>query len=128
VLGIGLEQILRKSLPEPLAFYLESEDARDWSAFDWTVSGLAFVLLVATVVSLFGLWWLKNWARLLYTASSIVAVPFLPLLGPVVSHGLASAVTDAAAMLGGMVLALIWFSDLSKDFIHRRSSSDPQVP
>jgi hypothetical protein len=117
IFSVVLDRILRSSLPEPLATFLESQDAaRDWTTRD-SISGiLAAAWSLAWVGSFVGLWRLRHWGRLLYTATTIAGVLITPLLDPIVSHALAYTVGSVAITLGGVVLALIWFSNLSGEF------------
>jgi hypothetical protein len=116
ILSIVVDQVMQKYLPLPLLDYLDAEMQRQTTAMEWSALGFVLALLVASLVSLAGLWRFKAWGRLLYTWTLPLGVLITPLLGPVVSDGIAYALAELASTGAGMILALIWFSDLAAHF------------
>jgi hypothetical protein len=116
VAALVASQALRQRLPEPLRAWLAYEDTRDLAAFDWVLAAFALLILVLTIVSMVGVWRLKEWGRALYTATFAVGFLLVPLLGPNVVHGLAYSIETAATTTGGVILGMLWLSELSNTF------------
>jgi len=77
---------------------------------------LSLVLVIAWV----GLWLLKHWARVVYTTAIVLGVVATFFVGPVVSPALAAAFSGVSDLAGGIILGIIWFSELRSRFeVHR---------
>ena len=126
LIGVVAGVLLRDTLPALLQQYLALEADRAWSGLDFlkSVSYLvAFGLLIAGWI---GLWKLKPWSRLVYTAAWILSVLVLPMVGPAVLHGVEYMLGDIATLAAGMTLALIWLSPLAVHFSPKPPDSSAQ--
>jgi len=114
IIGLGLSFALEDNLPTPLKDWLVAEAERDTAAHDVVLLGGGVVFFLAAVVSSLGLLFLQRWAAWLYLLSVIFGCLLSPFIGPVVEHGVADAVDEAAIVLSGLVLGLAFFSDALK--------------
>ena len=81
------------------------------------LTGVVFVaLVVALVVAWVGLWLLKRWARTLYTTLVVISLVVTLFLGPVVTSALGAALYSISTLAGGVILGLLWFSELRGSF------------
>jgi hypothetical protein len=116
LLGIYADIALQSSLPAPLHAYLTAQ-----SQGPLTIGGaLTFAILVpmfaALVVAWVGLWLLKRWARTLYTALIVVFLVVTLFLGPVVASALAAMLYTVSSIAAGVILGLVWLSELRGRF------------
>ena len=77
---------------------------------------LSAIALLAIVVPPVALFFFRKWGRwfgLCATVTMLVAVPFL---GPSLTSGFGTAVSQLSAILWGSILTLAYFSPLSSDF------------
>ena len=109
-------------LPAPLREFLAEDRERPWSAVQ---IGVPVLFLIALVTAWVGLWRLRPWARTLYSATTVLGFLTTPIFGPYVTHGFAQALSEACTMVGGMTLALIWFSSLASQFRARPPGAEP---
>lgn len=93
---------------------------------DWVY----YVLLFASLVASLGLFLFQHWGRPLFLISTILFVLTTPLYESYVSTGWSATLAYVASLLEGMILALIFFSSLSRLFTksaedeHDRDASD----
>jgi hypothetical protein len=111
-IGIATEPLLA---PE-LRAYLDRQASAPLTAYDLIemAVGLAFLgLAAATTVGLFRF---KRWARRLFLVLTLFG--FVPILamGPTVETGAATALAEAATLLSGIILALIYWSPVRDRF------------
>jgi hypothetical protein len=79
-------------------------------------SSLMAIILGVKFVSLIGLLFLKNWARLLFTAAWLLDSALGPLGGPYVAAGITQLVSEMLYLCAGAVLCLMWFTNLRTSF------------
>lgn len=122
VLGIGsvvAYYLGETSLPEALRFF-ESEKFDDTAGPALIiVLGLMVLLLLALIVAWIGLFVFWQPARLLYLVTTVLALLLMPFFGPYVETGLSYTLTEAASIVAGIILALVYFSPL-KELYERR--------
>jgi hypothetical protein len=116
IASIVSEWTLRSTLPVQLQNYINDSDALPISTMQ-----IVFMLLLIPVVILFilswvALWRLRRWARLLYTIAWVVSLPFVVPLGPYIMTGLGYTLETTSTLFGGLILGLIYFSDLREMF------------
>lgn len=99
-------------LPTPLREYFDSVSDQDWSIFEWASAWIA----LAALVSLVGVWFTKNWARWLYTLTTVGYFVVAPSLSPTVMSPLADTFDEMSLMCSGGILMLSWFSSLTEEF------------
>ncbi|MCK4207587.1 hypothetical protein J3U99_22830 [Brucella pituitosa] len=79
-----------------------------------TLSAIALVAIIVPPVALFFFRKWGRWFGLCATVAMLVAVPFL---GPSLTSGFGTAVSQLSAMLWGSILTLAYFSPVSSDFL-----------
>jgi hypothetical protein len=109
VLGIVISFAAESRLPQPLRDYLATEtDAL--TITDMILVVIFIPLVVATILSVIGLYRFWNVARPLTLITWIVGLIIQPLLGPTVDHGLATSLYELAALLNGIIIAIIYLT------------------
>ncbi len=83
------------------------------------VSVIAVLLLVCAAVSFVGLLLFKNWGRHLYIAGFIIAFPLYPFMGVSVVSGANQLIYDLAMVLSGVLIAVCYYSPISKQFTNK---------
>jgi len=68
-------------------------------------------------ISFIGLLLFKSWAKRLYLASFILFMPLYPFLGVNVYSGASQIFYDLSMMASGAILALLYFSPVSKFYL-----------
>ncbi|MHC1551219.1 hypothetical protein [Phyllobacterium sp. K27] len=77
---------------------------------------LAAASLAAIVVPPVALFFFRKWGRWFGACMTIIIFVALPFLGPSLSSGFGTALLQLSATLWGAILALAYFSPLSRDF------------
>jgi hypothetical protein len=95
----------------------------NWNAQNsWTILAVLLPLLAASVAGVMGLYLFKRWGRTLSLYITGVS-PILHLLsGPTLSTALESMLSETSTLLWGVILALSYYSALSRRFNVNRSS------
>ena len=101
-----LESYLHPLLQEYLALQELSAPTTQDSIILWV--GIPFVL--AHIVSVVGLLFVKIWAKYLYLFVIVVEHMLTPFVGPFVEHGLTTAISNLGVLLQGAILAMLFFS------------------
>jgi hypothetical protein len=113
VVGSLLTEVL---LPEPLQAYLETEFEGDLTTFEVAMLVAAVPLVILWLVSSIGLFFFWRPARLLYVVTMIFGMLATPFFGPYVDAGLGAMLEDAATIMSGVILALVYFSPVKELF------------
>ena len=116
LLGIYADIVLQSSFPPPLQSYLMTQAQGPLSVGDAFSVAIVLPLIVALFVAWVGLWFLKRWARTLYTVLVVVFLVVTLFLGPVVTSAFAAMLYSVSALAGGVILGLVWFSELRTSF------------
>lgn len=82
------------------------------------------IVLAITLIGLVSIWigsvvgllLFKNWGRILTVTTLIISFPCITLLGPVIEHGLESAINDLLSVCSGIILASMYFQPISAEF------------
>ncbi|MFO1349126.1 MAG: hypothetical protein U1F12_11175 [Pseudomonadales bacterium] len=79
---------------------------------------LAYLLLalILMLISFFGLFFLKNWARYLYLGLLVFVIPFYFLSGISVSSPVEKIFSDFSTWCNGAVIAIMFFSPFKNEF------------
>ena len=109
--------ILEQSSDFILSLEPESSDTEDILLTAW----LAFIVLSA-LISMIGLWLFKSWARGLYIITYIASIPLTLLSGISVYSSAGQVFNDLSFLLSGIIIALMYYSSLSKEFKKRSHS------
>jgi hypothetical protein len=99
-------------LVEPWRAYERAQREADLSARDWVLLPFDVLLLVLAVFAWTSLWRRHRSGRLLYTMVVAISTVLLAFEQPLVSSGATQLLGTAAALVGGAILALLYFSDL----------------
>ncbi|MGH1486647.1 MAG: hypothetical protein ACRBCI_10545 [Cellvibrionaceae bacterium] len=100
-----------------LSIETETSDTEDLLTTIWLA-----VLVVISITSVIGLLLFKRWGRQLYIAAFLVAAPFPFFSGIVVYGAIGQISNDLSFLLSGMIISLMYFSPLSKEFKKRGHS------
>lgn len=87
---------------------------------DYVLMVAGVVLLVAAVVSVYGLYMFRRWAPLFSLLVTVATVPLYPLTGASVSSGWAVGLTEVSMMLWGAVLAFAYAGPIKDRFVGQR--------
>jgi hypothetical protein len=98
------------SLPAPLRDYLAAQSESDLTASDIALVAAGIPLLIALVVSIIGLYRFWRFARPLTVIVWIIGLIFQVFAGPTVDSGLATSLYELAAVLTGIILAVIYIT------------------
>jgi hypothetical protein len=104
------------SLPVLLQEHLDQEIDRDFTTTEWIALGLALPILAGALASFIGMLTFQRYSRPLSIGVSLVAVVTLPLFGPTVEPGIATALNLLSSMLYGAVIAISYYPPVSNWF------------
>lgn len=116
LLGGAIGLVLEATLPAPLKAWVDEQNARDLSVADLAALAAGGVLLAALIAAWVMLWRPRPKARAFYTAVCVAAILLAPALGPYVLSGFEYALSGLAGLTEGMILGLLYFSDLARFF------------
>jgi hypothetical protein len=123
---------LEGSLPVFLQKYLEVKRELEAQEGLDAVTWFALFGLVLYATSLIGVFLLKRWGRITFTAAIAYAVILSFFDEPTVATAFETAILSITASIDGFLLALVWFSPLSRWFMPSRSiprqTADTQLP
>ena len=106
-------------LPPELREYRE----RTNQAIPVWIAVVGLLALVGGIVCIIGLWMLRRWARTLYMALLIAGVVIVPFAGPYVETGWSYGLYALANLLGGVIVALSYWSPVSAHFAPSRAAA-----
>ena len=110
ILGVVVSLAGQSSLPAPLRDYLASQSEADLTASDIALVAMYIPLLIASVVCIIGLYCFWGFARPLTVFVWIVGLILQVFAGPTVESGLATSLNELAAVLTGIILAVIYIT------------------
>lgn len=99
-------------LPEPLRAYVEAQSATALTPRELILLPLDLLILALAVATWVGLW--RGWrrSRLLYTCVTAFTLPLLLFHPADVASGVSRALETTAAIVAGITLGLLYFSEL----------------
>jgi hypothetical protein len=115
-LAIAASVRLEKTLPAALQSYLRARQDAPFDAKEVGVGGAAIILLagmVAAWVALLRFWRVGPW---FYLATTIGGVVLTLAAGPTVTTAIETALDTSSAAIGGVILAMAFFSDVAAGF------------
>ena len=83
------------------------------------VSTVFVLLLAASCVAWAGLWFFQRWARLLYSVLVLVSLIVILFQEPAATPPFAAMFFTVSTLASGVILGLVWFSDLRSSFERR---------
>jgi hypothetical protein len=95
---------------------MEAEWEADFTTRDLVDLAVSIPLLLLALVSMVGLFLFWRPARPLYLVTTAAGLFLTPFFGPYVDAGWETAFGEAATIISGMVLALVYFSPLKELF------------
>lgn len=108
---------LESSFTEPLQAYLAEDAKRDYTSWEWALTGIAIASFVLNFASSIGLLFLRSWARILYTVTLLLSsIPWLFLDSPTIHSSIGGFFGDLSLVAAGFLICLIWFSGLAPCF------------
>jgi hypothetical protein len=110
IVSIVVSLLTESSLPEPLQTYLAEEAEADITTRDIVMLATGIPLLILLLVSSIGLFSFWRPARILYVITTVVGLLGMPFFGPYVDSGWGAMFEEAAIIISGMILAMIYFS------------------
>ncbi|HTP67003.1 MAG TPA: hypothetical protein VMJ66_16540 [Geobacteraceae bacterium] len=116
--GVAIDIILEKTLPQELQQYIMRAKETGMTFTQLLGFGIGLLMLIGLVVGWIGLWQLWRPARLIYTLCWILGMSSYLLIEPVVYYTPLGAIfSDFAVLAAGMIIGLIYFSDLATHFV-----------
>ena len=115
-LTLGADALTQGALPASLQAYLAEVETIELTPGSTALSLLAIGAIVTLVVAWIGLWRLWRPARAIYTGAAVAAAGTALFTGPVVSSGVANTIGDVASITSGMILGLLYFSEVRQHF------------
>jgi hypothetical protein len=124
VFGITLFSMLDSSLPDLLQQYQVFESERNMTLSDIIFLGIGIPVVLLNLISSIGLYFFRSWARPIYVATAVLSILVMIFSPPTVSTGIESAFEQFSILIGGVIIALMFYSDITDKFI--RSEIKPQ--
>jgi hypothetical protein len=112
VVGLATESLL----PDPLRTFVEEQANAELTNNDVAMLIIGLPLIVLLIVSSIGLFMLWPPARILYLIGIASGLVLMPVFGPYVESGWGTAFEDAASVVSGVILALVYFSPFKRYF------------
>jgi hypothetical protein len=104
------------SLPEALRTFESTRYEAETVPMLLVSFGLFILILICLLIAWVGLLLFWRPARPLYLLSMAAGLFLMPFLGPFVDTGLSYALAEAVNIIGGIILALVYFSPLKELF------------
>ena len=116
LMGTYAEVTLLPPLPAEFQAFLLNEFGGTYVISGASLLAYSGVSLAVALAASVGLWFLKRWARIMYTVLIFATLVTTPFLGPAVTPALASALYLVSGLASGGILGLVWFSELRGSF------------
>jgi len=100
---------LESNLPLLLQDYLVQELKADTTTTEIIAFTVKAITLILYFASLFGLIFVKKWARKLFITTTIIMYQVSFLLGPIVAHAVSFTFDQLSVLVQGMLLAFLVF-------------------
>jgi hypothetical protein len=116
VIGVAVAFAEKRFLPAQLQQYLADESESALTTVDWLFVAIGIPVVLLFITSWFALW--RGWrtGRMLYTLVWAASLPFLALGAPFVTGPFASVFETSSCLISGLLLGLLYFSDLRHDY------------
>ena len=124
IISVVVSLLTESSLPEPLRAFLKAEFEAEITVRAMTMIIATIPLFVLMLGSSIGLFFFWRPARILYLIVTAVGLLLTPFFGPYVDAGWGSTLEEAATIVSGVILALIYFSPL-KD-LYEKPAAGPK--
>lgn len=109
----SLDVFFPEYIPQAFQDYEATRIEEPWNT---TIDTLIGLIGVIGIISWFGLWFTKMWARVAYSASTLGYYMLAPFISPSIHSAVSEAFNEISIMCSGGILVLIWFTDLKDSF------------
>ncbi|MGI8908838.1 MAG: hypothetical protein ACR2IE_20385 [Candidatus Sumerlaeaceae bacterium] len=92
-------------------------------SYPYLVISAAGLLCAGWLVALVGLYWFRDWARVLFTFSSLALLLVCLVFGTTISPPIGTMVASAAEMYNGALLAILFLPPIKAEFRRPRETS-----
>ena len=116
VFGIIVSDLTEGLLPETLQNYLMQAAESDFIPKDTIFLIIGAIFFIALIVSWIGLLKFKKFAPWLYLVVSTADIVLTSFMGPTVRSGLAESIAIFEGLIGGVLIALVFFSPVKEFF------------
>ncbi len=113
------------SLPESLRAYEQARSEADLTVKEWVLVGVSAPLLIAWLVSSFGLFFFWRPARAMYLVTVVGSLAVTPFTDVYITAGWVEAIEGVSLIVTGIVLALIYASPLKDLFEKPKNAVNP---
>ena len=103
-------------LPSDLRHYLKAQSDAEPTTMDWVIFTVGLCLLTGHVITSVGIYRFRAWAKRLLLPINVIALLLLPLYGPSVMTGWASALNYLNGLVSGGILFLVYLSPVGRMF------------
>jgi hypothetical protein len=105
--------LFEETLPPELAQFVKAKNSRVLTNLEAVAMFVNSLIIVALLVGAIGLWWVKRWARVLFTIAAILFPPMWTFVGfasgaTLVSNPVEMGVDTALNIFIGATIALVW--------------------
>jgi hypothetical protein len=114
--AVAVSMLTVSYLPPDLRDYVEAQSNAEPTTKDWVVFTVGVCLLIGYIITSVGLYRFRAWAKTLFLPMNIIALLMMPLYGPSVMTGWASAFNCLNCLVGGGVLFLVYLSPVGQMF------------
>ena len=101
-----------QSLPEELRQYNESNSLSGLTIDDWVI----FIIMLFTLFANIGILFLIRWSRIIFSTGIIILAISSFMYGPYFITGFESTFGTLSAILDGIVIGALYFSNISNHF------------
>lgn len=115
-IGIVLGLTLERFLPEPLRLYLDAEMNAPIGPSEIAFLVLAIPFAITMMVAWIGLLRVWRHAPSLYLVATAGMIAFEVLSGPTVMTSFESALQSASSVLSGVILGILYFSEIGESY------------
>ncbi|MDL2358233.1 MAG: hypothetical protein QFF03_23545 [Pseudomonadota bacterium] len=121
----GLLNVAGYSTTLASAYAAEPNDLID--RHPWPLLAGAALLIAAALAGMVGLYRFTNWGRTVSLYVTVAALVLTPLAGPMLLNPVEGALSQAASVLSGALMAIAYFSPLSGEFSRRMPAPKPRA-
>ena len=112
IISVVVSLLTESALPEPLRAFVKAESEAEMAVGTMIMIATTIPLLILFFMSSIGLIFFWRPARIVYLTATVAGLLLTPFFGPYVDAGWGTAFDEAAILVSGVILALIYFSPL----------------
>ena len=112
IISVVLSLLTESALPEPLRAFVKAESEAEMTPRIMIMIATTVPAIILWILSSVGLFFFWRPARILYLIVNVAGLLVAPFFGPYVDAGWGTAFDEAAILVSGVILALIYFSPL----------------